>query len=251
VFSITKVTSDNVIGVLPGSDPQVKDEYVVFSAHLDHLGVGEPIKGDRIYNGAMDNASGVATLIETARAMKGKKLKRSVAFVAVTAEEGGLNGSKFFANHPTLKGRIVANVNTDMYLPIIPLKGIAVMGIDESELGDEFTAVAKEFGIPAERDPEPQRNSFTRSDQYSFIRLGVPALAFKFFAAPGTAEAAVMREWRTERYHAPSDDLTQPVNIEGAAQFNRIMAAFLERIANRATRPVWKDSSFFRRFATR
>lgn len=249
-FSVNPLTSDNVIGVLPGSDPALKNEFVVFSAHLDHLGTGEPIAGDAVYNGAMDNASGVATLIETARAMQRKKLKRSVAFVAVTGEESGLTGSRYFASHPTLNGRVVADLNTDMYLPIIPLKGIAVMGMDESDLGAEFAAAANGFGVAAERDPEPQRNSFTRSDQYSFIRLGIPALAFKFYAAPGTPEAATIRKWRTERYHAPSDDLNQPVNIEGAARFNTLMAVFLERVANRIERPHWKDESFFRRFAS-
>jgi hypothetical protein len=248
-FSTATVSSDNVIGVLPGSDPKLAREFVVFTAHLDHMGVGKPIRGDSIYNGAMDNASGVATLIETARAMQGRKLRRSVAFVAVTGEESGLTGSKFFAHRPTIGGAIVANVNIDMFLPIVPLKAITVRGLDESDLGDDFAAVSRTFGIPAKRDPEPQRNSFTRSDQYSFIRRGIPALSFSFYAEPGTAEGDVLRKWRTERYHAPSDDLDQPVNLEGAAKFNSIMAAFLERVANRDARPAWKETSFFRRFA--
>ena len=249
-FTTTDAKSDNVVAMLPGSDPKLRNEYVVFSAHLDHVGKGAPVKGDPIYNGAMDNASGIATLIEVAKTLSGKKLKRSVIFAAVTSEEGGLLGSKYFAYSPTVKGAIVANVNTDMYLPIIPLKGISVMGLEESDLGDEFAAVSSRFGVPAERDPEPERRSFIRSDQYSFIRRGIPALAFKFHARPGTPEGNVMKAWRTERYHAPSDDLSQPVNIEGAVQFNRIMTAFLEQVANRAKRPAWKSDSFFRRFAT-
>jgi hypothetical protein len=249
-FTVRETMSDNVIGVMPGSDPKLRNEYVVFSAHLDHLGKGTPVKGDAIYNGAMDNGSGIATLIEVAKALSGRKLRRSVVFAAVTSEEGGLLGSKYFAWSPSVKGTIVANVNTDMYLPIIPLKGISVMGLEESELGAEFAAVSQKFGVPAERDPEPERRSFTRSDQYSFIRRGIPALAFRFHAAPGTPEGVVLRQWRSERYHAPSDDLQQPVNIEGAVQFNRIMTAFLERIANREKRPEWKAESFFRRFAT-
>ena len=144
----------------------------------------------------------------------------------------------------------MANINTDMFLPIMPLKGISVMGMEESDLGDEFAKVSSRFGVPAERDPEPQRRSFTRSDQYSFIRRGIPALAFKFHAVPGTPEGDVMKKWRTDRYHAPSDDLSQPVNIEGAVQFNRIMATFLEQVANRDKRPEWKPDSFFRRFVT-
>ena len=251
VFTSEETKSDNVIGLIPGSDPKLGDEYVVFTAHLDHVGKGTPIKGDATYNGAMDNASGIATLIEVAKAMSGKKLRRTVVFAAVTAEEGGLLGSQYFAWSPGLNGTIVANVNTDMFLPIVPLKGISVMGMEESDLGDEFAKASSRFGVPAERDPEPQRRSFTRSDQYSFIRRGIPALAFKFHAVPGTPEGDVMKKWRTDRYHAPSDDLAQPVNVEGAVQFNRIMAAFLEQVANRDKRPEWKAESFFRRFVTK
>jgi Zn-dependent M28 family amino/carboxypeptidase len=248
-FTTVHAKSDNVIGMLPGTDPKLQDEYVVFTAHLDHVGKGAPVKGDAIYNGAMDNASGIATLIEVAKKLSGKKQKRSLIFAAVTSEEGGLLGSKYFAWRPSVKGTIVANVNTDMYLPIIPLKGISVMGLEESDLGDEFAAASSRFGVPAERDPEPQRRGFIRSDQYSFIRRGIPSLAFKFYARPGTPEGDVMKTWLANRYHAPSDDLSQPVNIEGAVVFNRIMTAFLEQVANREKRPEWKRDSFFRRFA--
>jgi len=253
VFTEHQATSQNVLGVLPGSDPALKNEYVVCSAHLDHLGVGQPVPGnpnDRIYNGAMDNASGVATLIETARALKGKPLKRSILFAAVTGEEGGLLGSKYFANKPTIpSGDIVADVNTDMFMPIIPLKAITVLGLDESDLGKEFAEVASRFGLAAKSDPEPRRNRFIRSDQYSFIRRGIPSLALKFHSDPGTPEQKVMDAWLHERYHAPSDDLNQPVNIDGAAEFNKVVAAFVEDVANRTSRPHWLESSFFRRYA--
>jgi Zn-dependent M28 family amino/carboxypeptidase len=198
----------------------------------------------------MDNASGVATLIEVARALSGKKLKRSVIFAAVTGEEGGLLGSKYFAYRPPVQGRIVAGLNTDMFLPIIPLRAVTVLGLDESTLGRDFRAAAQALGIPAEPDPQPQRNGFIRSDQYSFIRRGIPSLAFRFHAYPGTPEAQVMAGWLKQRYHAPSDDLSQPVNLEGAAKFTEIMAAFLERIANNPQAPSWNEKSFFRRYAT-
>jgi Zn-dependent M28 family amino/carboxypeptidase len=226
---------------LPGSDAKLRTECIVFSAHLDHLGQGT--------NGAMDNASGVATLIEVARALQGKKLKRCVIFAAVTGEESGLLGSKHLAAHPVGGIRVVANLNTDMFLPIIPLKAITVLGLDESELGEAFAAAASRFGVEAKADPQPQRNGFIRSDQYSFIRRGIPSLALKFYAEPGTPEADTMRRWLAERYHGPADNLQQPVERESAARFNEIVAAFVEDVANRRAAPKWSSDSFFRRYS--
>jgi hypothetical protein len=246
------VTSQNVAAVLPGTDPVLKNEYVVFSAHLDHIGIGKPINGDAIYNGAMDNASGIAAMLDVAAMLKesGTKLRRSVLFVAVTGEEKGLLGSKYFANLPTVDPRsIVANLNTDMFLPLFPMKRLTVYGIDESDLGDEAAAVARSLGVVPEPDPEPKRNVFIRSDQYSFIRQGVPAIALKVGFAKGSPEEALSKAWLTERYHAPSDDLMQPVDKTAAADFDALVAKLLERVANRDARPRWKDSSFFKRFA--
>jgi Zn-dependent M28 family amino/carboxypeptidase len=250
-FAVEDITTENVVALLPGADEKLRNEYIVLTAHLDHLGKGAPIGGDPIYNGAMDNASGIATLIEVARAMSGKKLRRSVMFAAVTSEEGGLLGSKYLAFRPPLPGKVVANLNSDMFLPIIPLKAITVLGLDESTLGRDFAEAAKAMGVPAEPDDQPQRNAFIRSDQYSFIRRGVPALAFKFHAYPGSPEAQAMVAWLKQRYHAPSDDLSQPVNLEGAAKFTAIMSSFLEQIANRNEAPSWYDNSFFRRYVLR
>jgi hypothetical protein len=248
----TEVTSQNVVALLPGTDPKLKAEYVVFTAHLDHLGIGKPIKGDSVYNGAMDNASGIAAMLDVAALMKerGIKLRRSVLFVAVTAEEKGLLGSKFFANHPTVpQGSIVANLNTDMFLPLYPLKKLTIYGLDESDLGAEASAAAESMGVQPQRDPEPARNVFIRSDQYSFIRRGVPALALKVGLDKGTPEEKVQKQWLAERYHAPSDDLAQPVDKKAAGAFDELVAKLLERVANRDERPRWKDSSFFKRFA--
>lgn len=246
------VVSENVVAMLPGTDPKLKDEYVVFTAHLDHLGVGKPINGDAIYNGAMDNASGIAAMLDVAAMLKesGTKLRRSVLFVAVTAEEKGLLGSKFFANAPTVAPKaIVANLNSDMFMPLFPLRKLTIYGIDESDLGAEAAAVAESMGIEPQRDPEPFRNVFIRSDQYSFIRRGVPALMFKVGVDKGSPEEAVQKKWLTERYHAPSDDVAQPVDKVTAGRFDVLVAKVLERIANRDERPRWKDSSFFKRFA--
>jgi Zn-dependent M28 family amino/carboxypeptidase len=247
------VDSLNVAGIAEGSDPAVKHEYIVMSAHLDHLGVGEPIAGDRIYNGAMDDASGIASLIEIARMIHdGKaKIKRSVIFVAVTGEEKGLQGSRYFANHPTVKpDSIVADINMDMFLPLFPLKYLEVQGAGESTLGDQIKAACRDAGVELQNDKEPDRNLFIRSDQYSFIRRGVPALAFKFGYIKGSPEEKIFKEWYKNRYHAPSDDLSQPVDKTAAAQFNHILYDLLERVGNAQDRPHWNDTSFFRRFAT-
>lgn len=245
------VTSENVAALLPGTDPALRDEYVVFTAHLDHLGIGKPINGDAIYNGAMDNAAGIASLLDVAAMLKesGAKFRRPVLFVAVTAEEKGLLGSKYFANLPALGGKIVANLNSDMFLPLYPLERLTIFGIDESELGDDARGVAASMGIAIEPDPEPFRNVFIRSDQYSFIRRGVPALMFKIGYAKGTPHEQTFKLWLKERYHAPSDDLAQPVDKATAESFDRLMAKLLGRIADRDDRPRWKDSSFFKRFA--
>jgi len=244
------VESQNVIGILPGTDAALKNEVIVLSAHIDHLGVGEPVKGDRIYNGAMDNAIGVATLIEVARALKGKPMKRSVAFAAVTAEEKGLLGSRFLAKDPALKGMtMVANINLDMYLPLYPLKVMRVLGLDESTMGAMVREVAAARQVEVQGDLQPERNSFIRSDQYSFIKQGIPAVNLGFGAPANSPEAKLRADWLKERYHAPSDDLQQPVDKEAAVVFNGLLGDVLARVANAEQRPQWNTESFFKRFA--
>jgi hypothetical protein len=249
-----KVVSQNVAAIYPGTDPKLKDEYVIMSAHIDHIGVGEPINGDKIYNGAIDNAAGVASMLDIAALLRERnaQTKRSILFVAVTGEEKGLLGSKYFAAHPTVeKKEIVADINTDMFLPLYPLKRLTVYGLDESDLTEDVRAVAKKHGIEVQPDPEPIRNSFIRSDQYSFIKEGVPALALKDGYLKGTPEEKTFKTWLSERYHAPSDDLNQPVDKPAAGLFDVVVSELLERVANRETRPAWYDKSFFRRYATK
>ena len=248
----TQIQSDNVVARLPGSDPSLAGEHVVLTAHLDHLGVGAPVNGDGIYNGAMDNASGVATLIEAARTLAAAtpRPRRSVLFVAVTAEEHGLLGSRYFAGAPTVpQASIVANINMDMFLPLFPMKSVMVLGLDESDLGDRVRDVATRLELGVGGDPQPERNRFTRSDQYSFIREGIPALALKVGFAPGSPEAGIDAAWTRERYHAPSDDLQQPIDRGAAVTFTRLVAALAAEVANHGARPQWKSNSFFRRFA--
>jgi Zn-dependent M28 family amino/carboxypeptidase len=248
-----EVESDNVVAKFPGSDPKLKDEYVVLSSHMDHLGIGEPINGDNLYNGAMDNASGCALNLDIAESLHDTqaKLGRSVLFVFVTAEEKGLLGSRYFASHPTVpKHSIVADINTDMFLPIFPLKILTVYGLAESSLGDSVQQVAQANGVEVQPDPEPLRNIFIRSDQYSFIREGIPSLAMKVGFKPGSPEADLAKKWLTERYHAPSDDLNQPVDLAAAGKFEDIVDGLTVNVANDPNRPEWKSDSFFRRFVT-
>jgi hypothetical protein len=247
------IESANLAGVVEGSDPALKSEYVIMSAHLDHLGVGRPVNGDSIYNGAMDDASGVASVIEIARLLKasGVKTKRSVLFLAVTGEEKGELGSRYFAARPTVPFRqIVADLNLDMFLPLYALKVIEVQGLAESSLGESARAAANTLGVDVQTDREPEQNRFIRSDQYSFIRRGIPALAFKFGYEFGSPEETIRRTWVRDVYHKPSDDTSQPVNLEAAAMFNRVIMTLLQRVANDVSRPTWNADSFFKRFTT-
>jgi len=247
-----ELESQNVVGIRPGTDAALKNEYVVLSAHLDHVGVGEPINGDRIYNGAMDDASGVAALLDIAAALNEAKTqtKRSLLFLAVTGEEKGLLGSRYFAAHPTVELKsLVADLNMDMFLPLYPLHLATVWGLNESDLGDLARRVSKSLDVEVQDDPQPQRNVFIRSDQYSFIRRGVPSLMMAFGYTLGSKEEEIAKQWLTNRYHAPSDDLNQPVDMKAAGQYNRLMMALAEAVANNPARPKWKADSFFRRFA--
>ena len=247
-----KVESANIVGKLPGTDPTLKNEYVVLSAHLDHLGIGEPINGDRIYNGAMDNGSGSALLLDMAENFlkDPANLRRSVLFTLVTGEEKGLLGSKYYAAHPTVPIQsIVADINTDMYLPIFPLKVLTVYGLAESDLGDRAREAAQAIGLAVQPDPEPQHNVFIRSDQYNFIRHGVPSLMIDVGAYPGTPEMDAYHAWLKNHYHAPSDDVKQPIDLEADAKYEEVIRRLLINVANDDHRPEWKQSSFFVRYA--
>jgi len=250
-FERRNVESRNVVGILPGTDPQLKNEYLVLTAHLDHIGKGQPINGDSIYNGAMDNASGIATMIETAIALKKKnrQFRRSVIFLAVTGEENGLRGSRYFAIHPTVPAdSIIANINIDMFLPLFPFRSLIVQGLEESNLAEDLQSVGEKLGIKILTDPEPERRAFVRSDQYSFITRGVPSVSLKVGFEKDSAEHEIIKRWRKERYHAPSDDLHQPVDLQAAAGFNQAYALLIEAVANRSKLPQWNKESFFKRF---
>lgn len=254
-FDSSEVESQNIVGLWPGTDAKLKQEYVVLSAHVDHLGIGDPVStdpSDHIYNGAMDNASGVAMVLDVAAKMKAANArpKRSVLFVIVTGEEKGELGSTYFAHHPTVDSKaIVADINTDMFLPLYPLKYLIVYGLEESTLGDNVRAAAKDQDVEVIKDPEPQRRSFIRSDQYSFIKAGIPALAMKDGYINGSPEDKTFHDWLHTRYHAPSDDLNQPVDMGAAGRFEDVLMDLAERVADQPDRPKWNPGSFFKRFS--
>jgi hypothetical protein len=242
-FESDEVKSDNVLAVLPGSDPQLAKQYVVISAHLDGYGIGEPWGTDNIYNGAFDDAAYVATLIDFADRLHEAHIqpRRSILFCVVTAEEKGLFGSKYFTLHPTIpKDHLVADINLDQLRPIFPLKTLTTLALDQSTLGDTAKAVASSMDIRIQPDPEPQRNLLRRSDHWNFMQIGVPSVGFIFGYEKGSPEEAIYREWYAKRYHSPLDDIHQPWDPAAAAKFNDFFAKLVETVADAPNRPQWK-----------
>ena len=245
----TKVTSYNVAGMIPGSDPALAKEVVVLSAHLDHVGVGRAnAKGDTIYNGAMDNAVGIATLIEEAKRFKasGKPPRRSILFLAVTAEEKGLIGADYFAHNPTVpKENLVANVNLDM--PIITYKftDIIVFGAPRSTLGPIVERAAAGIGVTISPDPLPEEGLFVRSDHYRFVQQGIPTV-FLWPGMAGPGKEGVER-FRADNYPTPSDELVQTPASEwdSGARFIEVNYRISREIADADIRPLWHKGDFF------
>ncbi len=246
------VTSPNVVAKLEGSDPTLKNEYLVYTAHLDHLGIGEPVKGDSIYNGALDNASGSAILLEVARAFSqmNPHPKRSILFVAVTGEEAGLLGSDYFASFPTVpKESIVANVNMDEDQMLWPLEDIIPFGAEHSSLENVAKRAAARLHLDLSPDPMPQEVIFIRSDQYSFVKQGIPAL----YPTPGIKSdnpnikpAEIFQNWEATRYHQPSDDMQQPgLDFAQAVKYADFIFLSGWYITQDPARPTWNPHDFF------
>jgi hypothetical protein len=244
--------SYNVVGMIPGSDKVLKNEYVVHSAHLDHVGIGRVVGGDSIYNGAHDNASGVASLLEIARVYKssGAKPKRSVLIVMVTGEEMGLIGSSYFAANPTVpKSAIVADVNTDMPTVIAPLLAVVPLGAEHSTMMNHVKFAAGYLGLDVEKDPEPTENRFVRSDQYSFVMNGIPALHIKYgnkTNIPGFDMVAFVKQWRAKYYHQSADGLEGGIfNFTAAKTYVQLNFLISYSIAMTTERPKWNDGDLF------
>ena len=245
------IKSSNVAAVLRGSDPRLKDEYVVLSAHLDHVGMGEPVDGDAIYNGAYDNASGVAILLEVASAFARLPVapRRSLLFLAVTAEEQSLNGSAFFAHHPTVPiDRIVADVNLDMFLMLYPFRDVIAFGGEHSSMGLTVEEAARRLGIGVSPDPFPGQVQFIRSDHYSFVRQGVPAIFLSggFQTGDPAVDGRALRDkWMQEAYHRPGDDMSQAMDFEAGAQFAKLNFLISYLVAQDDKTPTWNPGDFF------
>ena len=247
----TDFESYNVVGFIPGSDKVLKNEYVVHSAHLDHVGIGRVVNGDSIYNGAHDNASGVASLLEIARIYKssGAKPKRSILIVMVTGEEMGLIGSSYFAANPTVpKSSIVADVNTDMPTVIAPLLSVVPLGAEHSSIMNNVQFAANHLGLDVEKDPEPTENRFVRSDQYSFVMNGIPALHIKYgnkTNIPGFDMVAFVKQWRAKYYHQSADGLDGIFNFTAAKTYVQLNFLISYSIAQTTQRPTWNTGDLF------
>lgn len=242
-----QVTSANVIGMIEGTDPVLKNEVIVLTAHLDHIGITKSLEGDQINNGALDNASGVATLLEAARMLKaGPPMKRSVMFIALTAEEKGLLGAQYFAENPTVpKGNLVANVNLDMPILTYPFTDLVVFGGSRSTIIEEVEKAAADMDITLSPDPVPDQGLFTRSDHFRFVEAGIPSV----YLIPGweNGGAEEFARHMTSNYHRPSDDMSNSIDFDAAARFAAIKARIAVALANADQRPLWRKDDFFAR----
>jgi Zn-dependent M28 family amino/carboxypeptidase len=251
VTHFSEVRSENIIGVLRGSDPALRDEYVVVSAHLDHLGNHPQADGsDGLYNGAYDNGSGIASLIEIARALAaGPRPKRSILFLALTGEEKGEQGSEYFVHFPPVPARqIVADVNMDMFLMIYPVADLVPLGGEHTSMGAMAAAAAHASGFDVSPDPYPEEVRFIRSDQYSFVKAGIPAIHLKpgnKSSDPSVDGAKMTREWLRNIYHSPRDDMSQRFDFASGARYAETNLRLVRAIANAAQRPTWTEGDFF------
>ena len=251
--SVTKyidVVSYNVIGWIEGTDAKLKDEFIIHTAHLDHLGRSTPVNGDSIYNGAHDNASGVACALEIAKLYKNSKMKRSVLIALVTAEEMGLLGSSYLAaNPPVEKKNIVANINTDMPTLIAPLLSIEPLGAKHSSIMHEVFKAAAYLNLEVQEDHIPDQVRFVRSDQYSFIREGIPALAVKYGLKTNDPSLDLKKkidDWTKAHYHKPSDEYREDAfDFNAALTYVRLNYLIGYQIANAKKRPTWNKGDFF------
>jgi len=249
--TLERVTSHNVVGKLAGSDPSLASEHIVYTAHLDHVGRGAEVDGDDIYNGAFDNALGTAVMLEAATELvAGPAPKRSLVFVALTAEERGLLGAEHFANQPSVEGELVANINMDMPVFLADVTDVVPIGIEHSSLEADVQAAADALDIGLTPDAKPEEVVFVRSDQYAFVRKGIPAVYLDAgikARSPDVDALALYEDFLTGHYHQPSDDTSLPIHYPSAARLAMLNAAIGRRVGDAAERPRWKDGDFFGR----
>jgi hypothetical protein len=250
-FTYQDIAGFNIVGKIEGSDKKLKEEYVVHSAHLDHLGVGQPVQGDSIYNGAHDNASGMASLLQIAKIYHnlGIKPKRSILIVMVTGEELGDLGSGYFASRPTVPIKsMVADVNTDMPTIIAPLLSVTALGAEHSSLAKTVDLAATYMGLTVEPDPEPEQNRFVRSDQYSFVVHGIPALHIKYGARTPDGKNNLnefVQKWRAKYYHKPQDDINGIFDFDAGRKYAQLNFLIGYIVANETGRPTWNKGDIF------
>jgi Zn-dependent M28 family amino/carboxypeptidase len=250
--SVQHMSANNVIGVVRGIDPTVRDEYVAYSAHWDHFGIGPVVNGDSIYNGAVDNASGVASILTIAHAAaEGVKPRRSQLFIFVTAEESGLLGSAYFGEHPTVPAsKIVAALNMD----IVPVNGrvrdLNVMGDNKSSLGPALADLVKSEGIRISPDAHPEQGHFYRSDHFSFAKVGIPSVSIgggdDIVGRPAGWGLAQSEDYTAHRYHQPSDEYRPDFDLSGATQLADIVYRFGVALGNARSVPTWNADAEFR-----
>ena len=246
-----RVRSANVLGLIPGSDPTLRDEYVIYTAHLDHLGIRPGEDGDDIHNGMYDNATGVAVILEVARGLARltPAPRRSILFAALAGEEQGLKGSSFLSHHPPVPiEKLVANLNVDMPYLGFPIANLEAFGAEHSTLETAVRRATEVAGLALTPDSMPERVRFVRSDQFSFVQRGIPALALKpgsESSDPAIDGGAMLSDFLTNHYHRPSDDLDLPFDRVGAVRFARAALLTGLWVAESDDRPRWNDGDFF------
>ena len=250
--SLQHMSANNVIGVVRGIDPKVRDEYVAYSAHWDHFGIGPVVNGDSIYNGAVDNASGVASVLAIAHAAaEGVKPRRSQLFIFVTAEESGLLGSAYFGEHPTVPAsKIVAALNMD----IVPVNGrvrdLNVLGDNKSSLGPALAQMLRSNGVRLSPDAHPEAGHFYRSDHFSFAKVGIPSVSIgggvDYVGRPAGWGLQQTEDYTAHRYHQPSDEYRPDFDLSGAAQLADIVYRFGLELGNARTIPTWNADAEFK-----
>ncbi|MGA2000996.1 MAG: M20/M25/M40 family metallo-hydrolase [Terriglobales bacterium] len=245
------VESQNVVAVLPGSDPVLRNEYVVYSAHMDHVGIGPAVNGDTVYHGALDNAGGTATIMAAARAFASlpKPPKRSLIFVAVTGEEKGILGSDYFVHNPPVPlEQIVADINCDNFLMLYPVKDIAPIGAEYSTLMNAVKEATAHLGIAISADAAPDQMVFTRSDHFPFMVMGVPGVFFFNGVNSGDGKRSggqVINDWLGTVHHTPKDTVGQGINWDAAVSYTRLNFLVGYDVANDSKRPQWTGHYFF------
>ena len=249
---IEPTESRNVVARLAGSDAKLGSEFIAYTAHLDHIGVGAPVNGDSIYNGALDNALGVSIMLEAAKELAdaATRPKRSLLFIALTGEEKGLLGAEWFAAHPTVpKADLVANINMDMPVLLVPASDVVPIGLEHSTLKTALDTAAKEIGVGLSADPFPEEVVFVRSDQYAFVRAGIPAVYLDGGIEPAAADGASPKDaadkFLRTCYHQPCDDASQPIQYQDAVRLARLNARISTLIGDAAERPRWNKGDFF------